>query len=86
MDSKYTTILCSCKNSEHLVLLHYDSDDKMVYMEYHLCTLPFWKRIIVGIKYIFGFRSKYGEYGELIITEDNYKEFKPIIDFFENEN
>ena len=82
----YSTILCNCKDSEHMIVLHYMDDEefgKEIYMEYHLPLLPFWSRLLLSIKYLFGFRSKYGAYGELIITKHNYKEFKPIIDFFE---
>ena len=82
---EYSTILCSCNFSEHLLILHFNKDDKEIYLEYHLCSLPFWKRVVIGIKYIFGYRSKYGEYGEFIISKDNYKPFKEILTFFEDE-
>jgi hypothetical protein len=78
---EYSTILCSCNFSEHLLILHFNKDDKEIYLEYHLCSLPFWKRVIIGIKYILGYRSKYGEYGEFIISKDNYKQFKEILTF-----
>ena len=82
----YSTILCSCHTPEHMLLLNFNKEDQEIYLSYHLCSLPFWERLITGIKYIFGYRSKYGEYGEFIISKYNYKQFKTIIDFFENEN
>lgn len=37
----YSTILCDCNNPEHLILLQYNNIDKQIYLNYHLCSLPF---------------------------------------------
>jgi len=67
-----------------------DIDGVLNYTEWYICPRnklksdldPFWKRVVIGIKYIFGYRSKYGEF---IISKDNYKQFKEILTFFEDE-
>ena len=35
---EYSTILCSCNFTEHLLILHFNKDDKEIYLEYHLCS------------------------------------------------
>lgn len=72
MDEKL--IVCACFNVEHQMIIEYDEEDNLAYVEYHLAKLPFWKRLWHGIKYIFGYRSKYGDFDEMIIT-DKYGEY-----------
>ena len=62
-------ILCNCHSPEHQMLIFYDEEDNIAYVEYHLKPLPFFKRVIHAIKYIFGYRSKYGDFDEILIDE-----------------
>jgi hypothetical protein len=75
-------VLCDCGDCAHQALLIADIDDKWgssVCLEYHLSTYKnIFKRIWVAIKYVFGYRSKYGEWDEIII---NPTEVKRIRDF-----
>lgn len=62
-------IICECHNPEHQIIVYYDNEDNYAYLEYHLSKLPFWERLKYGIKYIFGYQSKYGAFDEIIIGE-----------------
>lgn len=70
---KSDVILCDCKLDEHNIIIHYDiDDDHEIYVSYHLTPIHnIFKRIWYGIKYVFGYRSKYGEYGELILNSED---------------
>ena len=60
-------IICECHNPEHQMIFEYDNDLNCVYVEYHLSPMPFFKRLLHGIKYIFGYRSKFGDFDEIIV-------------------
>ena len=63
-------LICSCNNIEHQIHIYKDEEFKSVAMSIHLVSGSFWKRLINGIKYIFGYKSKYGDFDEFI--------FKPL--------
>lgn len=69
-------IVCACHNVEHQAIIYYDKEFNQAYVEYHLCKLPFMKRLCNGIKYIFGYTSKYGDFDEMIIGEEYGEYFK----------
>lgn len=71
-------LICQCGDVEHCAIISYDPDDKEVYINVLLNKLPFWKRFIVGIKYICGKQSKYGYFDELIVSRTDWRKFKKI--------
>lgn len=60
--------LCECSSAEHQLIVTKDND--YVYFQLHLAMLPWWKRLILGVKYIFGYRSKYGDFDEIIFNPE----------------
>ena len=84
---KTDLLICECKSAEHQLLIRYFEDDlgSDVYLEPHLVTHNnFFKRIVVAFKYIFGFKSKYGTWDEMVVNKYNYQPLKNIIEFIEN--
>ena len=77
---KRETIICSCFNSEHQINFIHDPDDKLVYCEIHLVKLPFLKRLKYGLKYIFGYKCRYGCFDEFIFTEEHIHPLKHTIE------
>jgi hypothetical protein len=54
---------CSCGSDEHTLrfILSMDEDEPEIYTTVHLGSYPRgWKRVWIGIRYIFGYKSKYG--------------------------
>lgn len=81
--------LCSCGSYEHQINFDYweDSDgDKNVYMTIHLAEYPFWKRLWRGLAYIFGHRSNYGDFDEVILSKEHAKSFHEIADTLDTFN
>jgi hypothetical protein len=66
---KNTLFICNCSNAEHQFIIRYDSDyyDEIC-ISVHL-TQPetFFKRINKAVKYIFGHRSDYGDFQEILL-------------------
>ena len=70
---KYDIILCECNCDEHQIIFKYDDDKdwENIYISYHLQSNHFWERLKSGIKHIFGYKSRYGNFGELILEPDD---------------
>ena len=79
-------IICDCSSTEHQLIFQGDFEEpRMCYVEIHLCKLPFWKRLWHGIKYICGYRCKYGEFEEVILTSEHVEELERVVEFLKNE-
>lgn len=82
MSYKKEILLCECNSTEHQMVFLYDTEDKehkMVYVHVHLNKKPFLERLKYGIKYIFGYQSKYGAFDEFIFNPDDYKKLKDVL-------
>lgn len=84
---------CDCFSSEHLVRFVYFPSDKTssesdeLYVETHLTTyLGFFKRLWVGIKYAFGYKSRYGNWDSFSINRETAERMKLVIDKFLSES
>jgi hypothetical protein len=53
----------------------------MVYIHTHLNKRPFWQRVRYGLRYIFGYQSKYGAFDEFIINPDDVGGFENIVKY-----
>lgn len=80
-------IQCECSSDEHLVKLSRwkndsgDPDDDWVSLTVHLHAWEgFFRRIWVAIKFVFGYRCRYGEWDEVVISPSDFDKF---IQFFE---
>ena len=63
---------CSCGSTEHTIRFTIDKGDKELHTDIYLNQWrPFWKRVWVGIRYIFGYKCKYGEWDCWILNEDD---------------
>lgn len=81
-------LICQCESIEHQVTFSWLEGDKDggVYMEVHLAPLGFWQRVVNGIKYIFGHRSKYGDFDEMIIKKEDVWKLEKIVEYLKNNN
>ena len=79
METEFREVLtCECGSSEHTIIFYWMEDEKCDYKEcycsVYLAKLPFFKRLVNGIKYIFGYRSVWGDFEEFILSsKDAYK-------------
>lgn len=62
--------VCQCHSLEHFFVISYDQTwNDSVFVNVYLSHLPFFKRFILGIKYIFGYKSRYGNYEEILLDK-----------------
>lgn len=80
--------LCQCSSSEHQIIFRWfenDLDDRYVYADIHLVPeYNIFKRIWYAIKYIFGYKSKYGAFEEFIFNPKDADKLQKIVDYLKN--
>jgi len=75
-------IICECGLTEHQFLLAlYEWEDEVeVYMEPHLATYRnFFERVWAAIRYVFGYRCKYGEFDCVVLGEGQLQQMLNFI-------
>lgn len=88
-------LICECESLEHLACFTFWDDNvvvddkgtemnfKYVTLSVHLKKLPFFKRLVNGVKYIFGHTSAYGDYDEFIIGKEYASKFRKVAKYLE---
>lgn len=78
------TLICQCNSIEHQISFSWIEDKELegeVYMEIHLAKLSFWDRIKHGIKYIFGYRCRYGDFDEVILKKEDVWKLEKVVEY-----
>lgn len=80
-DLERIIFICECHSLEHQLTFWYDTEYNELYCEPHLVTYRnFLKRIYVGIRYIFGYKSRYGEWDSLIFKQNDVDKLRQFLD------
>lgn len=77
-------LICDCSSVEHQMVLRFDEDKDlgcMVYVEIHLVPLVWYKRLWMGIKYIFGYKCCYGNFEEMILSSKHARQIYGLYRF-----
>jgi hypothetical protein len=63
-----------------------DPDWENVYISYHLQSHTLWERIKTAFNHILGKKSRYGDFGEIILGSDDttIEKFEHIVDALKN--
>ena len=76
---------CTCSSIEHnLRFLYFDDNkdcrDHDLYIDVYLESPSGYKRIWRALKYVFGYKSRYGDFTEIIYDVEKVKELKVFLD------
>lgn len=74
---------CSCASPEHTLrfVLDLDPEDPGIHTEVYLGSYPWgWKRLWVGIRYIFGYKSKYGAWDCFLLKPEDAPRLRSLLD------
>jgi hypothetical protein len=55
------------------------------YAHIHLNRRPFWERVKYGIKYIFGYRCRFGAFDEFLFNPDDVEKLEKLVKYLKNE-
>lgn len=73
-------IICDCESPEHQFILRKDSEDGEVWLESHLYSHQnFFKRLWMGMKYAFGYKSRYGNFDCVIISKSDQQKIIELL-------
>lgn len=74
-------IICECFSMEHqMVLINPNDGDNEIFVQVHLAThRNFFKRILVAIKYVFGYKSRFGAWDEFIWGPEQTKQLETFL-------
>lgn len=79
MDKHY--IECDCHSDEHVLRFAIDSDDGELYLSTFLHHYQAWyKRVWIAVKYVFGYKSKYGHFDCTVMSGDNLYRLREVCD------
>ena len=67
------TLICACYNFEHQLIFWKDDEfrETIIYVNPHLAQKRLWKRIVYAIRYIFGYKSRFGAWDEFIMEKEH---------------
>lgn len=75
---------CACDSDEHTLRFTLDKDDGEIFTSVYLNHwLPWHKRVWLAVRYVFGYRCKYGHWDCTIINREGAKKLRAILDEFE---
>jgi hypothetical protein len=80
-------MICECNSLEHQVTFWYEEEDDILYNEIHLTThRNFFKRLWYGLKYAFGYRSRYGAWDEMMFKPEDLLKLREHLDIHTTKN
>lgn len=64
---------CRCATPEHIWRLWFDDDpsDPCVFASVFLANGPWYSRLLTGVKYIFGYKCRFGHFEEFILNPED---------------
>ena len=79
-NTKKEMFLCECFSPAHHMMVFYNEEWDDVFVNIKLNKKPFWKRFLLGIKYIFGLDiTNMNMYEEFIFNYDDISKFEVIL-------
>lgn len=85
-------VLCDCSSPEHQILIHTNPDwdepgeEREAYISIYLGTYRgFWGRLKYAWKYLWGYKSKYGAFDQMILTKKHVPAFEKLISYLKEE-
>lgn len=75
----HNLFVCACYNVEHQIIFTYNPEWDEIYVSVYLRPDNFFKRIKNAVKYIFGHRSRYGDFDEFIFNNNDIERLKTVL-------
>lgn len=84
MKERHELFVCECSNVEHQMIFSWfpDQDDHELYASIHLVPIHnIFKRIWYALKYIFGYRCRYGHFEEFIFRKEDANKLQDLANY-----
>ncbi len=84
---EYEYFSCDCGTPDHIFRIMYFTDSKEAEDDYLFCSVhltrgSFWRRLKNGLRYIFGFDSRYGQWDEVLLGKEEALRLRNVCDKF----
>ena len=77
---KHEFFVCDCGSLEHTVAFSYDEELDLMFMRPHLVThRSFLQRLKYGLKYAFGYKSRFGAFDEIIFDRRMREDLRKML-------
>ena len=79
-------LVCKCGDVSHQLVVSRDNpynEDGEAFVYVKLNPLPFWKRVVHGVKYIFGYKCRFGDFDEVILGREHVPRLKALVESLE---
>jgi len=73
-------LICDCSSREHQIIIEHDNEYNIAYCHIHLIKQGFLRRLKAGLKYIFGYKCRYGQFDEFIFKPEHAKQLRELSD------
>jgi len=76
---------CACYSNEDILRfdLCKEKEYKEIYVSIFLDNGPWWERLWLGLKYIFGYKCRYGHFNCWTMNEEDAQRLKKMVEDFE---
>jgi len=79
--------VCDCGDVSHQFIVSWYPDDEdwndLLYVQIHLNqSYSFWKRLWIGIKYVLGYKCRFGAFDEILVNKEDSKRLRDELDKF----
>lgn len=72
---------CECQSEEHVFRLAFDPKEGDLYLSVYLHQhKSFWRRVVTGIKYIFGTSENFGHWDCVLLDRAEARKFRDLCD------
>lgn len=79
--------ICQCKNTEHQMIFSYFPDDEDREVSISIYLRPessIFQRIKNAVKYIFGHRSRFGDFDNFLLGKEDADKLQKVIDYLKS--
>jgi len=74
---------CGCGHDEHTIRFTINKEDKDLYLSVFLADWhPWWIRLWLGVRYTFGYKSRYGYFSCWTLNPDDAERLRDMCDEF----
>jgi len=78
-------IECECHSDEHVLRYTIDAEDRVIYTSVFLKHWQSWYvRVWIAIKYVFGYKCKYGHFDCTLMGPDQVRQLRKVIYDYED--
>jgi hypothetical protein len=84
-------LICECHSTDHQIVIYYEEEEigdhkhNMCYAHIHLADRSScWNRVVYGVKYIFGRKSRFGAWDEFIFHPNDADKLQEIVNYLKD--